>query len=1171
LNKNCKVLWSLGQHQFAGASEVIASHSANSALIFRSVLRAAALGCSICWPWAWTSFLHAQTLPQGGQVVAGQGRIQTIGNVMTVNQSSERMVTDWQSFSIGQGSTVNFVQPSSSSVALNRVLGTDVSVIQGALKANGQVFLVNPNGVLFSKGAQVNVGGIVASTLNITAADFMAGNYRFEGESANAIVNQGNIAASSGGTVALIAARISNIGQIQAERGHVLMGAGRKVKLDLGGPVKIEVEEGAIDALIEQGGGIRADGGLVYLTAKAAGQLATTVINHSGLTEARTLSTGESGQIYLMGGMEKDRISVGGKFDAGAPFVGHGGFIETSAANVQINPNVQINTLAASGQTGTWLIDPVDFTISSGSAAQTNNGIGATTLSTALNTSNVTIQTSSATGGNGDIFVNAAVTKTSGTTTTLTLAADRSVLVTSPGSISGSLNSPLNIVLAARARGGGQGQIIVRGNVRSFGGNITIGGGDTSASGYAIGVLGTGGIFPPFDQNTGVQVSNAVVDATADGSGVANAVLPTAAVGGNITIRGQGSTNQAAWGLHMIGGGSVITGGSGNIDITGQGGNGTDYYYALGSAGVVLESNAYIKANTGNLTIKGYAGSGQEQHGIVSSQSNKLIGTNGMLLLEGSSLMMRDGTLTVHTGQASDIKMPILGCTGQYCVSNPGFTKAGPGILNLWGNAENWDSNRPANTLSTTRNAVFTDASNAVNIVGITSAQALFAFSTLPATTTEISQSTARISLTPMFNNIGGPGSLLYYNGSDYSLNSYWSSNDVFGRALTQGTDYSFVNNSNAVSSFKNAGSYSITLNLLNTSTYTFGGNTPTATFTVTPKPLSVIGLSATDKVYDGNVSSTISNWGTVSTGVGNETLILNRGSASFLNAGAGIGKTVSAIGYSLADGSNGGLAGNYQLTSTVATTTANIEKAPITVTADNISKMLSDADPALTYQITSGALVAGDNLLGSLTRSAGNPVGRYTIDASGLFNENYQITANNGTLTITSQPAAVVPLPMQENATAAALLMSSQSALYAGNIPDQFGSISQSSDVVAVSYNTDDGLSESSSSESPASEDSSSSSASNPTSDDKNRSNSSGTNKSTMASQTVVSKTQPNGLVLLNGEQVLNSSSVVNASNPSLAGMFKNAGRNASGSMRVFIVRGGLNTNFELFKGQLN
>jgi hypothetical protein len=73
------------------------------------------------------------------------------------------------------------------------------------------------------------------------------------------------------------------------------------------------------------------------------------------------------------------------------------------------------------------------------------------------------------------------------------------------------------------------------------------------------------------------------------------------------------------------------------------------------------------------------------------------------------------------------------------------------------------------------------------------------------------------------------------------------------------------------------------------------------------------------------------------------------------------------------------------------------------------------------------------------------------------------------------------------------------------------------------------------------------------------------------MASQTVVSKTQPNGLVLLNGEQVLNSSSVVNASNPSLAGMFKNAGRNASGSMRVFIVRGGLNTNFELFKGQLN
>ena len=137
----------------------------------------------------------AQSLPTGGSVVAGAGTIAQAGKVLTVTQTSSKLATDWQSFNIGAGNTVNFVQPSSSAVAFNRVLGNDVSVIQGALNANGQVFLVNPNGVLFTPTAQVNVGSLVASTLAISTADFMAGNYKFEGTSSNAIINQGNITA----------------------------------------------------------------------------------------------------------------------------------------------------------------------------------------------------------------------------------------------------------------------------------------------------------------------------------------------------------------------------------------------------------------------------------------------------------------------------------------------------------------------------------------------------------------------------------------------------------------------------------------------------------------------------------------------------------------------------------------------------------------------------------------------------------------------------------------------------------------------------------------------------------------------------------------------------------------------------------------------------------------
>jgi filamentous hemagglutinin family protein len=112
------------------------------------------------------------------------------------------MAANWQSFSIGAGHTVNFVQPSSSAVALNRVLGSDVSVIQGALNANGQVFLINPNGVLFTPTAQVNVGGIVASTLNLSNEDFLAGRYRFSGDSTASVINQGNIQTAPGGTAA---------------------------------------------------------------------------------------------------------------------------------------------------------------------------------------------------------------------------------------------------------------------------------------------------------------------------------------------------------------------------------------------------------------------------------------------------------------------------------------------------------------------------------------------------------------------------------------------------------------------------------------------------------------------------------------------------------------------------------------------------------------------------------------------------------------------------------------------------------------------------------------------------------------------------------------------------------------------------------------------------------
>jgi len=351
----------------------------------------------------------AANLPEGGRIVAGSGSIAQSGNTMTVSQSTDRMAADWQSFSIGQGYAVNFVQPSASSIALNRVLGSDVSRIQGSLTANGQVFLVNPNGVLFTPTARVEVGGLVASTRDLSVADFMAGNYRFSGGGNAAIRNEGEIKVGAGGTAAFIAAKIENVGRIEAPKGNVLMAAADTVRLDLGGPLKLEVDKGALDALIEQGGAILADGGRVLLTAQAADEIATAVINHTGITEAKTLATGERGEILLLADMKTGQANVGGRLDASAPAGGDGGFIETSAAKVKVQDGAQVKA-------GHWLIDPTDITV---------DGAMAATLASQLATGDATVQTVAGGSDPGDIRVEAGITWNAATK--LTLSAYRNI------------------------------------------------------------------------------------------------------------------------------------------------------------------------------------------------------------------------------------------------------------------------------------------------------------------------------------------------------------------------------------------------------------------------------------------------------------------------------------------------------------------------------------------------------------------------------------------------------------------------------------------------------------------------------------------------------------------------------------------------------------------------
>ncbi|WP_121305784.1 filamentous hemagglutinin N-terminal domain-containing protein, partial [Pseudomonas aeruginosa] len=315
----------------------------------------------------------AFALPSGAKVVSGDAGIQTSvdGRHMVIDQQSQKLITNWNEFSVRADERVSFHQPGQDAVALNRVIGHNGSDIQGRIDANGKVFLVNPNGVVFGKSAQVNVGGLVASTLDLADKDFLAGNYHFSGNSAATVSNAGSLKASEGGSIALLGARVSNEGVIQAQLGDVALGAGQDISLNFDGDglLNLQVDKGSVDALAHNGGLIRADGGQVVMSARSADSLLKTVVNNQGTLEARTLRSAE-GRIVLDGG-EQGTVQVAGKQDASAIGGGDGGLVLNQGANVEIQRTAQVDTRADQGATGTWRIRSHEVSIAA--AEQTSS------------------------------------------------------------------------------------------------------------------------------------------------------------------------------------------------------------------------------------------------------------------------------------------------------------------------------------------------------------------------------------------------------------------------------------------------------------------------------------------------------------------------------------------------------------------------------------------------------------------------------------------------------------------------------------------------------------------------------------------------------------------------------------------------------------------------------
>ena len=464
--------------------------------------------------------------PTGGTVTSGAASITVSGGTTTIQQTTDKTAINWQSFNIGKGEAVKFIQPSSSSIALNRVIGSDASAIYGTLSANGKVFLINPNGVLFAPGSQVNVGGLVASTLNMSDSDFMSGKTAFGG-SGGSVINQGSITATN--YAVLIGPQVKNEGVISAQ--VTGMAAGSQVSLAFNGSnlLNVTVDTGIAKGSAVNSGQILADGGLVVMSAGTKNALLSTVVNNSGVIRAQSfnqvngvvrlegstvvnsgtldasgkangqtggtikvlgdnvtltstaaidVSGDAGGGTALIGGAYQGKgpeynatnttVASGATINAdgvtsgnggqvviwandttkfagvitaqGGSESGNGGSVETSGKKtLNIADSARVNTMAAQGKTGSWLLDPTNYTVGTGGNA--DNYMNNSYLSTQLGSTDMNIQTVADGSEGGDITITAPVSWSSHT---LNLSATRNINVKAALNASGSASLAMN-------------------------------------------------------------------------------------------------------------------------------------------------------------------------------------------------------------------------------------------------------------------------------------------------------------------------------------------------------------------------------------------------------------------------------------------------------------------------------------------------------------------------------------------------------------------------------------------------------------------------------------------------------------------------------------------------------------------------------------------------------
>lgn len=297
--------------------------------------------------------------------------VQQSGNTTTINQTTQHSVINWQSYNVAGHEQVIYQQPNSSSISLNRIDPTQgASQIYGRITANGQVWLINPAGIYFGPSAHVNVGGLIASTANITDHDFLNGFYHFASvpNFNGAIVSKGQLVAADHGLIALIGGAVQNDGSVEANLGKVVMASGSAFTMNFGGQgdlINFVVDGQSTSRAVDQNGNelstgvkntgsIIANGGSIYVSARAVSGVLDNMINMQGVAVAKSVRQVNGdlilGNIVVAGDKSHGAVMVAGKLDASGKGAGEkGGSINITGYNLLLDSS---SLLDVSGDIG---------------------------------------------------------------------------------------------------------------------------------------------------------------------------------------------------------------------------------------------------------------------------------------------------------------------------------------------------------------------------------------------------------------------------------------------------------------------------------------------------------------------------------------------------------------------------------------------------------------------------------------------------------------------------------------------------------------------------------------------------------------------------------------------------------------------------------------------------